>query len=48
MLLDRVSSGQEDGCLFVLEAASQQDALLVAELAELGDVRIVEERRAVV
>jgi muconolactone delta-isomerase len=37
---------QEDACLFVFDAASAREAALVAELAELGPFRVVEDARS--
>ena len=36
---------QEETCLFVFDAASATEAALVAELADLGPFRVVEEAR---
>ena len=36
----------EDACLFVFDAASAREAALVAELAELGPFRVVEDARS--
>jgi len=36
---------EQDACLFVLDAASAREAELVAELAELGPFRVVEDAR---
>jgi len=44
---DRVIRVPEaDACLFVFDAASASEAALVAELAELGPFRVVEDARA--
>jgi hypothetical protein len=38
---------EEETCLFVFDAATARDAALVAELAQLGPFRVVEEARSV-